>query len=390
MPKPKKHRNGTWTMVVHFNGKRRNLTLGKLPKSHIDRFRANVELLIEHVKYGGKVFPQALQAWIADLPNRHKRQLGELGFFDYRRAGMTISELFYAYADDYDKLSGIADSTKTKVRSTIRNRIWKLGKIRLDVVEPVQRTINTNAKPIWSEEALHLFRTFNSWQRNHHAPATWTRDNKLFSSIGIWAVDRGYCSHNPFSPLPTESMVNDERNCYVPVETVVDAMDQCFSPDVRLTFMLGRFAGVRACSEVRTLKWSYVDTKLKQLTILDSKKQKPRIMPLFEHVAEELERQRSITGHTRWVASEEMRSTSSSSNYNLMKKAVVRAGYSPWDRLRQNLRTSCENDLLEHFDERLVTLWLGHTTTVSREHYQKLRTDDYLKAVDIAAAKRPF
>ena len=389
MAKPRQKPNGTWTLVVNHAGQRKNLTLGKLPKSQIDLFCRNVELIAEHVKFGGKVLPASLQAWISDLSERHKIQLGELGFFDYRKAGMTVGELFKKYVDEFENRSDISSSTKKKVRSTIRNRVHKLKKIRLDVLEPTLRSVNMNADPIWSEEALQLFTSFNMWQRNHCAPATWTRDNKLLSSIGIWAVKRGFCSHNPFSPLPTASMVNDERNQYLIAEMVLDAMDSCFSPDVRLTLALGRFAGLRTCSEVRTMKWSHVDESAGKLTIIDSKKKKPRVMPLFENVAGELERQRAITGNTRWVASEEMRSTSSAANYQLVRDAIVRSGQTPWERVRQNLRTSCENDLLDLFDERLVTQWLGHTITVSRDHYQKLRPGDYHKAIELLATNNP-
>ena len=386
MPKAKKSRNGTWTIVAQFAGKRRTITLGKLPKSHADAFAANLNLLIEHNRYGGNSLPPKLQAWInEELCERHKTQLSEIGLFEYRTC-KTVGDLIDAYLLDYLQRADIEPSTKTKVKSTIENRFQPARRYLLDVVEPAQRSPNPGAEPIWSSEAKRLFTTFNSWQRNHFSPATWTRDNKLLSSIGIWAVKCGYCTHNPFVILPCSSMVNDERNAYVESQWVADAMEACLSPDTRLTFALGRYAGLRTCSEVRTMKWSHVDTKANTLTVIDSKKKKPRVMPLFEHVLAELERQRKITGHTKFVASAELRSTSSSANFGKMKDAVSRSGQESWDRLRQNLRTSCENDLLALFDERLVTQWLGHTVTVSRKHYQKLRPRDYLKAIQTAAS----
>ena len=130
------------------------------------------------------------------------------------------------------------------------------------------------------------------------------------------------------------------------------------------------------------MKWTHVDEDAGTLTIVDSKKRTPRVMPLFDHVRDVLERHRKVTGDTRFVASARMRATSSSANYQQICDAVRRSGQQVWARVRQNLRASCENDLLDVFEERLVTQWLGHTINVSRKHYQKLRPSDYLNAIE--------
>lgn len=384
MSTPRKNAKGVWTLCVQYLGKRRNLTLGKLPKSQVHEFASHVETLIETAKYGGKSFPPRLQFWIRELPERHKIQLSEIGLFSREQTNLSVGDLCDQYAADYANRTDVTASSKTKVKSAIKNRLGKLRKVPLDVIEPAQRSVRQNAEPVWSDEAKKHLTDFNSWQRNHFAPATWARDNKMFSSVGIWAVKNGLCDHNPFSILPSASMVNTERNRYLTAEMVLDAMESCLSADIRLTLALGRFAGFRTCSEVRTLKWSHVDAAAGTLTVIDSKKKTARVMPLFDNVAAELERMREHTGKTRFVASESLRSSSSSANYQRIKDAIERSGQEPWERIRQNLRSSCENDLLELFPERLVTQWLGHTVSVSRNHYQKLRPSDYRAAIEKA------
>lgn len=382
---PTKKPNGTWTLIVQHGGVRRNLTLGKRTKRDVDDFVSRVTELIEHIRYGGRGLPQRIQAWVSELPERHKMQLSEIGLFDYRSSNMTVGDLMDKYAADYLQRSDVTPSTKTKVSSAIKNRLGRFRSVPLAEVEPILKSIRKNADPIWPDEAKKHFAVFSAWQRNHFAPATWARDNKLFSSVGLWAVRQGFCDYNPFADLATASMVNEERNEYITLEQINDAMESCLHGDIRITLALGRLAGFRTCSEVRTLKWSHVDVAAGTLTVIDSKKKTPRVMPLFNHVLAELERQRDLTGDTRFVVSEQMRSTSSSTNYLRITEAISRSGQEIWARVRQNLRSSCENDLLELFDERLVTQWLGHTVTVSRNHYQKLRPSDYASAIARAA-----
>ena len=358
------------------------MTLGKISKREADAFSVNIERLCDIRKHGSTNVPGDLQSWLEHRCERHLEQLSRVGLVDYLSSNLTLSDLFDAYETWYLRRTEIADSTKKKVTSTLKNRVGRLRGHKIKDVEPSRISFRKNADPVWSENAESILTQFNSWQRNYASVATWSRDNKLLSSIGIWAVAQGYCDYNPFSTLPSKSMVNDERNEYIDAQKVLDAMEACLSPDIRLTLAMGRFAGVRTCSEVRTLKWSHVDFETGILTVIDSKKKKARSMPMFDDIRDELIRQREFTGSTRFVASEEMRSSTASANYTKVKNAVSRSGQEPWERLRQNLRTSCENDLLERFEEREVTSWLGHSVAVSRDHYQKTRPGDFKIAIE--------
>ncbi|MEL7500042.1 MAG: site-specific integrase [Planctomycetota bacterium] len=225
---------------------------------------------------------------------------------------------------------------------------------------------------------------FNSWQRKNYATATWSRDNKVLRAIGKFAVERGYCDFNPFTSLPSKSMVNADRNQHIERDQVLSAMDYCLVSDTRLSLAMARFAGMRTPSELRTLKWEHVDLDRGQLVVLDSKKKRYRVMPIFDIVRDELNRQRSHSGDSQYVASKLFRDNSDSDNYNRIKKAIRRSGQLCWMRLRQNLRSSCENDLLEIFPERLVAEWVGHSVGVSRDHYQKQRDKTYKDAILVA------
>ena len=252
---------------------------------------------------------------------------------------------------------------------------------KLSEIEPVKANYRVNAEPTFSEATEDLFESLEAWQRKRYAPSTWSRANGRLREVGVWAVKRGICDYNPFSLAKSPGEVNTDRNFYVTTDLVEDAIRNCLDMDTRLSFILGRYAGIRMPSEALTLEWSHVDFEKRQLKILDSKKKVLRTMPLFDRLFEELVGLQE--DGDQFVFSARYRTSSDANNYNLMKEAIERAGIKRWPRLRQNLRTSCENDLLNKgFDERLVTRWVGHSVQISRKHYQHAKDEDYLDAIE--------
>ncbi|MEO1528796.1 MAG: hypothetical protein AAFX06_25535 [Planctomycetota bacterium] len=110
MSTPKRKANGTWTLLVHFSGKRRNLTLGRITAAKAEDFRFNIDCLMEHVRSEAKLLPRRLQVWVSELDETHKTQLSELGLFDYRSAGMTVEQLTKEYVSEYSKRTDITAS----------------------------------------------------------------------------------------------------------------------------------------------------------------------------------------------------------------------------------------------------------------------------------------
>ncbi len=385
MSKPRKQKNGTFTLMVQFERRRKQLTLGRISSREANAFAGNIDRLVDCIRYGMPL-PADLSIWVNGLGKIHQQQLVEIGLLSGSAANMTVKDLLGKFLEHYEARTDVTPSTKKKISSTLKSRVQKIEKRKLSEIEPQKPSTKRNAKPVYSAEATKILTDFNSWQRNFYAQATWSRDNKLLRSVGNFAVEHGYCDFNPFSMLPSKSMVNDERNQYIEVSTVIDVIESCLHPDTRLALALARFAAFRIVSEVRTLKWEHVDFENNQLRILDSKRQKMRSMPLFDNIREALEIQQEYTGTDRFVASSHLRQRSDSDNYNRIKAAIRRAGLKQWDRLRQNLRSSCENDLLELFPERMVTVWVGHTIRVSRDHYQKQRQSAIDSAIERARA----
>jgi integrase len=395
MAQPKQTRNGSWTLLVSYKGLRKRLTLGKIERNQAVLFAASLDSLISQKKHSSNVSPQ-LQNWLASLSPNHRQQISELGIISEFNPNLTIENLIENFLEDYERrvrMGEIKPSSLTQFRSAMLRFPANFKATKLTDIKPLKHSDLANAKPIFSHEVKQKMTNVNSWQRDHYAVASWSRANGRLREIGVWAVENGFLEHNPFTLLPKPKQIDESRNVDVKREWVLESMEQALHPDTRLLFVLGRFCGFRLMSEARTLRPGNIDYRQKILTVLDSKKQKHRQMPLFRFVAEEFQRHAEVTGlkttetgwSRRFVLTEQTLAATDTSATQKMKIAVKKAGHPQWERANQNLRSSCENDLLRQgFPERLVTLWMGHTIDVSRRHYQKQFEQDFADAVDRA------
>ena len=78
------------------------------------------------------------------------------------------------------------------------------------------------------------------------------------------------------------------------------------------------------------------------------------------------------------------------SNTNLrtqFNRIIRRAGHEPWPKLFQNLRSTRETELAEHFPLHVVTAWIGNSELVAAKHYLQLTDDHFIRAIGGQAAQ---
>jgi hypothetical protein len=63
------------------------------------------------------------------------------------------------------------------------------------------------------------------------------------------------------------------------------------------------------------------------------------------------------------------------------EKLIRRAGLQTWPRLFQNLRASCETDLMQNHPIHVVTAWIGNTPKIALGHYLQTLDADFEKAL---------
>lgn len=375
MPKPQKKPNGSYVLNVAFQSRRKKLTLGKVTRQDANLFCANLELLLDYRRRGSRLTNE-LTLFINTLCKDHLEKLTNLGVVYDNDRSITIGQLIKKFLENYKDREDIMESTKQRMDRALRRFPKWFQSMDVEDITPKKEIDRPNAEPTFSKDSKKTLKRVESHMRNHHAVSTWSRTHGNLREVGNWAVRVGYVDYNPFSLLPCPGERNPARNVYVETVWVEDAIDQCRDSDTRIAFAMGRYAGLRLHSELRTMKWEHIelDSDTPTLKTFDSKKREFREpMPVFPDLARHLLEHREESGNGKYVISNKNRRNTDNYLYKLMAEAVMRTEHQRWTRLRQNLRTSCENDLLSAgFPENLVVAWIGHTVKVSRESYQKV------------------
>ena len=170
------------------------------------------------------------------------------------------------------------------------------------------------------------------------------------------------------------------------------------NPCWRLIVALCRFAGLRNPTETLTLRWENVGLAAGRMTVTSPKTEhidgkEYRVVPIFARLRPYLEDawelaapgtehvvsgpqadgyRAAVNGPASWAGCN-MRET--------FLKLIRRAGLQPWPKLFQNLRASCETDLMQQHPIHVVTAWIGNTPKIAIGHYLQTLDTDFEKAV---------
>ena len=211
-----------------------------------------------------------------------------------------------------------------------------------------------------------------------YSEATCAKFVKVLRRVWGYAIDRHYTTHNPFLEVRTGNQANPERLEYVAAETIETCIAAA-SPRMGLILTLARFGGLRSPSEVAEITWDDIDWDNKRVTVRSPKtirQGKPsRVIPLFSQLASNLTRFERTDG---LIVPDAKRNNSQE-----LKRLLTKLDIPIWKRLFQNLRASCETDLIKAgHPAHVVAYWMGHTPAVAMKHYLQVTEDDYRRATE--------
>ncbi len=366
---------------------RRSIRLGKINAKTANE----VKLKVEHLNalLATKLPMDADTArWVANIGDALAAKLATVGLVPERPKAVTLAGLLALYATERE--AGNKPGTKTNHR-TISNDLTRFF------------APNADAKALTEGDAR---RFLEHLRKRELASYTIARRIRRVRSIFAFAVKAKIVPADPFAELKVTASLPEDRKAYLPVADA-ERLLAAANPTRRTITALARFAGLRCPSEVFRLRWEDVDFATGRMTIPNVKTagqtgKEYRVCPIFGALRPHLEDAHELAGPgTVHVVSgplgdrirEKMDGPNGSNDANVgttFRKLIKRAGLTPWPRLFNTLRASCETDLLAGgLSITAVTNWLGHSAAIAVKHYDRIPDDQWTRATGAGAVQKP-
>ncbi len=369
--------NGTRRIqFVSKDGKRKAIRLGKVTQKQAETVLLKVEHLVA-ATFTGHPLDADTAKWVADRDEKFAGKLARVGLIPKREE--THSRLG-EFIDDY--LVGRTDikpRTRTCLMQVRSNLVEYFGENK-----PL-RDITLGDADEWRRWMLTCEKKLGDNTVRRRAG----RAKQLFRA----AQRKRVIAENPFADMRDCTVrANKAREYFVSLEDAAKVLKACPDHEWRLIFALARFGGLRTPSETLSLRWSDVDWERGRLLIHSPKTEhhegkETRWIPLFPELREHLETafDRAAEGVdfviTRYRDAEQNLRTH-------LLRIIKRAGLTAWPKLFQNLRSTCETELVETYPLHVVTAWLGNSQLVAAKHYLQV-TDEHFERAAHSAAQQP-
>jgi hypothetical protein len=105
-----------------------------------------------------------------------------------------------------------------------------------------------------------------------------------------------------------------------------------------------------------------------------------RVVPIFQELRPYLEEAYALAPDGTEFAITRYRHSNANLRTALIRY-IRRAGLEPWPKLFNNLRSSCQTELEEHFPTHVVCAWLGNSERIAREHYLQVTDTHFERAI---------
>ncbi len=364
------------------NGKRRSIGLGSISNRNAERIRDKVEQLVEH-RITQTPLDQSVSRWLADLDDKLHAKLVKAGLSQCREPrvrtneGVRLGEFLKSHIS---KRKNVKTSTRTLYRHTVRNLISFFGEDRL-------------LKTITEGDADDFRRYLKTSERL--SEVTVNRRCSLAKTFMRAAIRHRLIPSNPFQDISAGVKHNAARQRFIDRRLIDSVIAQAPDAEWRLLIALARYGGLRVPSEPLSLLWEHVDWDNSRILIPSPKTEHhngkasrtipmfPELKPLLEDAFEQAE-----VGASFVIAKQRPKAVRNGNGdwqgANLrtrFEKIIRRAGFEPWPRLWQNLRSSRETALAREYGLYVATAWMGSTAAVAAKHYLQVTDDDFAKAI---------
>jgi integrase len=343
--------------------KRQTIRLGDVSEKVANEAKSRIEAL-ETAKLTGTQLDRTTAAWLDAIADSIHEKLVRVGLVDPRQAvDVEDWSLGRLLADKLATRDDVAQRTELCHEYSKKKLLEFFGKERL------LSTIHE-----------HDADEYRRWLLTKHAQATVSREVKRARQFFKIAVRRRLITSNPFADVKAGTQTNPTRKHYVSRETIDAVIAACPNHDWRLIFALARYAGLRTPSELEEFKWSDVNWERGRFMVQVPKKrhllgQETRVVPIFAELRPYLEQAFDAAEPGAVYVVPRARGGRNLRRY--ADQLIERASVKKWPKLFNNLRASCETDLVRRYPAHVVHAWLGHSATVAEAHYLQVTDADF-------------
>lgn len=211
--------------------------------------------------------------------------------------------------------------------------------------------------------------------------------NQIFNA----AKDEELISRNPFSGkhVPKVVKTDKEKHHYIDAEATEKLRNVINDDDDRLRFVLLRYLGLRAPSELNALRWKDFDWNSGFVTIRAEKTkhhhdQGYRKCPFRHEVVEPVVR----AAYQQRESDEApvVKAISAPALRRRFIKLIGKAGLELWDGLFVNFRRSAVTDALDKLPAHVCEAYFGHSEAIAKANYA-MQTEAHVKAFGAVSQK---
>ncbi len=336
-----------------FREQRQTLSLGRVDRKRAEAIRLHIESILSSKALAQPV-PFDTAKWVKDIGGKLHARMADIGLVEPRHNGTgKLDEAIDAYIENRRDLK---ESSRIKFRQAKRVLCDWFGSTK-----NIQ-SITRNGAVEWQQQLSKRFAT-----------ATVSARVKDAKTIFGYFVRMGMIESNPFSALKAGSQVNDSRLQYIPASDVELLTEHCSVECYKRIILLARLGGLRIPSESNMLRWKDVDFDRDRMRITSPKTEHHAgkdhrwmaIVPALRTKLEAWKKADESRGEVEFVA----RTTAFGRMRKVLINAINTSGLKPWPRLFQNLRASCQTDLLVKIPLPIACKMIGNSATIASKHY---------------------
>lgn len=386
---------GDTLRAIQFMGidrKRRSIRFGVLPANDVEDIKRKIDL-VEIYRKGNRAPDPDTAKWLATVDNSVYDKLAAGGLVEPREGGskpkgMNLGAFLEVYIGQRQLLVPKDLSPRTlAIEQVTRDCLLEKFGAEMPLSEITEGHADDFRNYLLSTGGRPAKRCGSETVIRNRKPLSESTTRKrcsIAAKMFGYAVRRRFIGSNPFASVPRANIATTDH-AYIKAADAKAVQAKLPGTQWQLLFALCRWGGLRI-GEPRLLTWADILWDENRILVHSPKTARhsghsTRLVPIFPEIAELLGKRFQDAADGDEHVLPFLQGRSDASLRKTIERAIVAAGVAPWPRLWHNLRGTRQNELLEAgFKRKAVCAWLGNSSEVAHDHYEKLTDADWAQA----------